>query len=395
MPIGTPFHPRTAALNQPGHWRDWSGYMAAGSYAVHHEREYNAIRQGCALLDVSPLFKYRLAGRDAARLIDRVITRDVSKLRVGQVGYTHWCDAAGHVIDDGTVSRLSEGVYRWTAAEPSLRWMHMNAHGLLVEIEDVSASLGALALQGPTSRDVLRACCEGDVAKLRYFRVMPARIGGVPVEISRTGYTGDLGYELWVPAEGALTVWDALVAVGSAYGLTPTGILALDVARIEAGLILLDVDYTGARKAVVAAQKSTPYEIGLGRQVQLEKAPFVGRSALRRAAVEGAPTQLMGLEVEWADVERLHDEAGLTPQLPATASRASLPVYREGLQVGKATSSTWSPTLKKMIALATLTSEAARPGARLTMEFTVDHRRREVGVKVVELPFFDPPRKRA
>ncbi len=395
MPIGTPFHARTAALNQPGHWRDWSGYMAAGSYAVHHEREYNAIRQGCALLDVSPLFKYRVSGRDAARLIDRVVTRDVAKLKPGQVGYTHWCDAAGHVIDDGTVARLGEDVYRWTAAEPSLRWIHMNAHGLQVEIEDVSASVAALALQGPQSRELLRACVEGDVGKLRYFRVMSARLAGVTIEISRTGYTGDLGYELWVPAEGALRVWDALVARGDAYGLTPTGILALDVARIEAGLILLDVDYTSARKAVVASQKSTPYEIGLGRQVQLDKGPFVGRPALRRVAAAGAPTQLMGLEVDWADVERLHDEAGLTPQLPATASRASLPVYREGLQVGKATSSTWSPTLKKMIALATLTTEVARPGARLTMEFTVEHRRREVGVTVVELPFFDPPRKRA
>ena len=395
MPIGTPFHPRTAALNEPGHWRDWSGYKAAGSYAVHHEREYNAIRQGCALIDVSPLFKYRLAGRDAARLIDRVVTRDASKLKPGQVAYTHWCDAEGKVIDDGTVSNLGGGVYRWTAAEPTLRWIEMNAHGLSVDVQDVSASTAALALQGPTSRDVLRACTEGDIARLRYFRVLPAKIAGVAVEISRTGYTGDLGYEVWVPAEGALPVWDALVQAGGAYGLVPTGILALDVARIEAGLILLDVDYTSARKAVIASQKSSPYEIGLGRSVQLDKGPFVGRAALRREVQSGPPTQLMGLEVDWEDLERLHDEVGLTPQLPAVASRASLPVYREGLQVGKATSQTWSPTLKKYLALATLTSEVARVGSRLSMELTVDHRRREVGVKVVELPFFDPPRKRA
>ncbi len=395
MPIGTAFHPRAAALNRAGVWRDWSGYFAAGSYAAHHEREYNAIRQACALIDVSPLFKYQVSGRDATRLVDRVVTRDVPRMKLGQVAYTHWCDAAGKVIDDGTVSRLGESLYRWTAAEPTLRWIEMNAHGLDVRVEDVSQATAALALQGPTSREVLRACTEGDVGALKYFRVMSARIAGVPLEISRTGYTGDLGYELWIPHERALEVWDELWRVGGAHGLTPTGILALDVARVEAGLILLDVDYTSARKALIESQKSTPWEIGLGRLVQLDKAPFVGRSALRRAAQAGPPTQLMGLEIDWSDLERLHEEVGLTPALPATASRASLPVYREGLQVGKATSSAWSPTLKKYVALATLTSEVAQPGARLSMELTVDHRRREVGVKVVDLPFFDPPRKRA
>jgi aminomethyltransferase len=395
MPVGTPFHPRTAALNRSGHWRDWSGCFAAGSYAVDPEREYNAIRQAAALIDVSPLYKYRVSGRDATRLVDRVVTRDAGALKIGQVAYTHWCDAAGKVIDDGTLSRLGHDVYRWTAAEPSLRWIHLNAHGLDVRIEDVSDSTAALALQGPTSRDVLRACAEGDVERLRYFRVARAHIAGVPVEISRTGYTGDLGYEVWIPAERALEVWDALVAAGRDHGLAPTGILALDVARIEAGLILLDVDYTSARKALVEAQKSTPYEIGLGRLVQLDKGPFVGRAALRRAAQAGPATQLMGLEVEWGDVEQLHAEVGLSPHLPFAASRLSAPVYREGLQVGKATSSTWSPILKKMIALATLASDVAAPGTRLSLEFTVEHRRRDVGVRVVPLPFFDPPRKRA
>lgn len=395
MPVGTPFHPRTAALNRAGLWRDWSGWFAAGSYVVDPEREYNAIRQAAALIDVSPLFKYRVSGRDARRLVDRVVTRDAGTLKIGQVAYTHWCDAAGKVIDDGTVSRLADDVYRWTAAEPSLRWIRLNAHGLDVQVEDVSASTAALALQGPTSRGVLRACAEADVERLRYFRVSAARIAGVPVEISRTGYTGDLGYEVWIPAERALEVWDALVSAGRAHGLTPTGILALDVARIEAGLILLDVDYTSARKALIEAQKSTPYEIGLGRLVQLDKGPFVGRAALRRAVQAGPATQLVGLEVEWSDVEQLHDEVGLAPHMPFVASRLSVPVYREGLQVGKATSSTWSPILKKMIALATLASDVAAPGTRLSLELTVEHRRRDVGVRVVPLPFFDPPRKRA
>jgi len=395
MPIGTPFHPRTSALCESMSWREWAGYFAVSAYEASHEREYNAIRNAAALIDVSPLFKYRVSGRDATRLVDRVVTRDVPKMAVGQVAYTHWCDGDGKVIDDGTVSRLGPELYRWTAAEPNLRWIRQNAHGLEVEIEDVSDELAALALQGPTSREILRSCTEGDVAGLKYFRVMPARLRGIPVEISRTGYTGDLGYEIWVEAEQALPLWDAVVEAGRAYDITPTGILALDVARIEAGLILLDVDYTSAKRALIPSQRYSPYEIGLGRLVSLQKAPYVGQAALRREAAAGARRELVGLDVSWEGIERLHEEAGLAPQIPLTASRASVPVFRGGVQVGRASSSTWSPTLKKMIALATVARDAARPGTALQMELTVDHRRREVGVTVTKLPFFDPPRKRA
>jgi glycine cleavage system T protein (aminomethyltransferase) len=396
MPVGSPFHARTSALCQSLSWRDWAGFFAASSYEVHHDREYNAIRNAAALIDVSPLFKYRVSGRDAVALVDRVVTRDATRLDVGHVAYTHWCDGEGKVIDDGTVSRLGETLFRWTAADPSLRWIRQNGVGLDVEVEDISETTAALALQGPTSRDILKACVDkGDIGSLRYFRVAPFRIAGIPVEISRTGYTGDLGYEIWVDAARAEALWDALMRAGRAYDITPTGMLALDVARIEAGLILLDVDYVGAKKAHIPAQKSSPYEIGLGRLVRLEKGPFVGQAALRREAQKGPPRQLVGLEVNWADVERLHDDVGLSPQLPATASRASVPIYREGAQVGRASSTTWSPVLKKMIALATVSSDAAKAGTRLDMEFTVEHQRRQVGVTVTTLPFFDPPRKRA
>jgi glycine cleavage system T protein (aminomethyltransferase) len=396
MPVGSPFHARTSALCQSLSWRDWAGFFAASSYEVHHDREYNAIRNAAALIDVSPLFKYRVSGKDALALVDRVVTRDATRLEIGQVAYTHWCDGEGKVIDDGTVSRLGERLFRWTAADPSLRWIRQNGVGLDVQVEDVSESTAALALQGPTSRDILGACVDkGDVGSLRYFRVGSFRIAGIPVEISRTGYTGDLGYEIWVDAARAEALWDALMRAGRPYDITPTGMLALDVARIEAGLILLDVDYVGAKKAHIPAQKSSPYEIGLGRLVRLDKGPFVGQAALRREAQKGPPRQLVGLEVNWADVERLHDEVGLSPQLPSTASRASVPVYREGVQVGRASSTTWSPTLKKMIALASVASGAAKVGARLDMEFTVEHQRRHVGVAVARLPFFDPPRKRA
>jgi aminomethyltransferase len=395
MPIGTPFHPRTAALCESMSWRDWAGYFAVSAYEASHEREYNAIRNAAALIDVSPLFKYRVSGRDATRLVDRVVTRDVPKMAVGQVAYTNWCDGDGKVIDDGTVSRLGPELYRWTAAEPNLRWIRQNAHGLEVEVEDVSDKLAALALQGPTSREILTSSVEGDVAALKYFRVMPAKLRGIPVEISRTGYTGDLGYEIWVAAGQALPLWDALMDAGRPYDITPTGMLALDVARIEAGLILLDVDYTSSKKALIPSQKYSPYEIGLGRLVSLQKAPYVGQAALRREAKTGALRELVGLDVSWGDVEKLHEQAGLAPQLPATASRVSVPVFRDGVQVGRASSSTWSPTLKKMIALATVARGAAQPGTALQMEMTVDHRRKEVGVTVAKLPFFDPPRKRA
>jgi aminomethyltransferase len=378
-------------------WRDWAGYFAVSAYEVHHEREYNAIRNAAALIDISPLFKYRVSGRDATRLVDRVITRDANKIAVGQVVYTHWCDGEGKVIDDGTVSRLGPDLYRWTAAEPNLRWISQNAIGLDVKVEDISDRTAAVALQGPTSRAILESCAETDVplASLKYFRVTRGRLAGIPVEVSRTGYTGDLGYEVWVEAERAVELWDALMNAGRSYDITPAGMLALDVARIEAGLILLDVDYVSSKKALVPSQKYTPYEIGLGRLVNLDKAPFVGKAALKEEAKEGPKRQLVGLDVEWDDLERLYDEAGLPPQLPATASRVSVPVYRDGSQVGKATSTTWSPTLKKLIALASVDSRVAGAGTELDMELTVDHQRKQVRVAVAKLPFFDPPRKRA
>ena len=397
MPWGTPFHSRTSALCESMSWRDWAGYYAVSSYEVHHDREYSAIRNAAGLIDISPLFKYRVTGKDATRLVDRIVTRDMNKVQVGQVVYTNWCDGEGKVIDDGTVSRLDEQVYRWTAAEPNLRWLSVNAHGLDVRIEEITERTAALALQGPTSRAILEACAEtkAPLRSLKYFRVMPATIRGIPVEISRTGYTGDLGYEIWVDATQAERLWDALMEAGRPYDITPTGMLALDVARIEAGLILLDVDYVSAKKALIPSQKYTPGEIGLGRLVHLEKSPFIGQAALIQDARQGPARQLVGLEIDWDGLERLYDEVGLPPQLPTTASRVSVPVYAGERQVGRATSSTWSPTLKKMIALASVASASAVVGNGLEMEWTVDHQRKRVDATVAKLPFFDPPRKRA
>jgi aminomethyltransferase len=394
VPVGTPFHPRTFPLCESLNYRDWSGYYAASAYETHHEHEYNAIRNAAALIDVSPLFKYVISGRDASALVNRVITRDVARMPAGQVFYTPWCDEHGHVIDDGTVSRLAEQRFRWTAAEPNLRWFTQNAQGLDVTIDDVSESLAALALQGPLSAQVLRACSDVDIDSLKYFRVSSGRIGDVPVDISRTGYTGDLGYEIWIPAERALDVWDAIVDVGRSFDVLPAGMLALDVARVEAGLLLIDVDFVGSKKALIADQRYTPYELGLGRLVDLDKAAFVGRSALREA-VRAPRRQVVGLEVDWSDVENLYERVGLAPVAPAAASRTPVPVLDGDRQVGRATTTTWSPTLKRLIAIACINTPRHAEGTRLKFEISVEGTRHFVGATVARTPFFNPLRKTA
>ena len=396
MPIGTAFHERTIQLCESLNYREWSGYYAVSSYEPHHEHEYNAIRNAAALIDISPLFKYRLSGKDATRLVDRIITRDMRKVTVGQVIYTPWCDERGKVIDDGTVSRLEENTYRWTAADPSLRWFTQNASGMEVEILDISESVSALALQGPTSGSLLKSIVEdGGIENLQYFRVTRGRIAGVPVEISRTGYTGDLGYEIWIASEKAIKVWDALMEAGRAYDIHPAGMLALDVARVEAGLLLIDVDFNSSKKALVEEQKYSPFEMGLTRLVNLDKNRFVGQAALIAEQKRGPAREIVGLEIDWPQVERLYEDVGLPPTVSPTASRVAVPVFRDGTQVGKATTSTWSPTLKKMIALATVKREFTMVGTKLEFEITVEAVRHLVEARVVKTPFFNPKRKTA
>jgi aminomethyltransferase len=395
MPIGTAVHERTFALAESLNYREWSGYYAVSAYEAHHEHEYNAIRNAAALIDVSPLFKYIIRGRDALKLVNRVITRDATKLAVGQVYYTPWCDERGKVIDDGTVTRLDETSFRWTAADPSLRWFTQNAAGLDVAIDDVSEQLAALALQGPTSGRLLSAVADADIRTLKYFRMTRGTIAGVPVEISRTGYTGDLGYEIWMPWDRAIDVWDALMTGGRPFDIHAAGMLALDVARVEAGLLLIDVDFHSSKKALIESQKYSPYEMGLGRLVQLDKAPFVGRRALLEEQRRGAARQIVGLELSWPAVEKLYEEIGMPPQIASAASRVAVPVYRGGRQVGRATTTTWSPVLKKLIALATIDAPHFAEGTTLECEVTVEAVRHRVEAVVVKTPFFNPPRKTA
>jgi aminomethyltransferase len=368
--------------------------VVASSYELTHEREYYAIRSAAALIDVSPLYKYMIRGSDAERFINHVVTRDVSKCAVHQVIYGPWCDNAGKVIDDGTLQRLGEDTFRLTSGEPNLRWLHDNALGLRVSIEDDSEATAALALQGPTSRDILQDVCDADLDQLKFFRLTFGRIVDIPVTITRTGYTGDLGYEIWVESGYAIRLWDALLDAGQPYGITPTGILALDISRIEAGLLLIGVDYIPTHRALIESRKSSPFELGLGWTVRLEKDRFVGRFALMEEWRRGPSWQLKGLEIDWDSLERTHAEFGLPPQRPSTAWRTSVPVYARGKQVGYATSGCWSPTLKKYIALAHLHNAHAQRDTQVEMEVTVEHQRKRALARVTDLPFFDPERKR-
>ena len=391
----TPFHERTSKLSLPQNWRRWAGHIVVGSYDLHVEREYWAIRDAVAMIDVSPLMKYMIEGPDAARLLDKLVPRDIGKMAVGQVGYTGWCDDEGKLLDDGTISRLGDNTFRLTSAEPSLRWLSMNAVGLDVSVTEVTEKMGALSLQGPKSRTVLNKVCGKSLDKLKYFRVMENTLAGRKVTISRTGYTGDLGFEIWMDVADALPVWDALMEAGRDYGIVPCGILAMDMARVEAGLFMIDVDYTAANHAWIEGQKSSPLEMGLDWAVHLDKpAYFVGRRALEREQAAGSAWKLMGFEVDWAGMEPLFAKVGLPPQIPAMAVRGSLPVMHEGKQVGYASTSTWSPVLKTYIALVHLQRPYYEPGTKLSMEVTVEHKRLHAPGKVVKLPFYEPEWKK-
>ena len=395
MPVGTAFHERTFPLCHSLNYREWSGYYTVSVYEVHHEHEYNAIRNASALIDISPLYKYLITGKDATKLVNRVITRDINKVKVGQVIYCCWCDEQGKVIDDGTVTRLEENKYRWTAADPSLRWFRQNGLNMDVQVEDISEEVAALALQGPTSGKLLRAVAEADIANLKYFRVTHGKIAGIPVDISRTGYTGDLGYEIWVPWKDAVKVWDALMETGKHFDIHAAGMLALDVSRVEAGLLLIEVDYSSSKKALIATQKYSPYELGFGRMVHLDKENFVGRAALAADAKNGVARQLVGLEIDWPEVEERYEKFGLTPAAPSQASRVHVPLYLGDKQIGKATSTTWSPILKKMIALASVETAHSQIGTKLQLEITIEAMHQKVTAKIVKIPFFNPERKTA
>jgi aminomethyltransferase len=396
MPIPTPFHPRTAALCTSMFWKEWAGYHAVRSFDVSHEREYFALRNGAGVIDVSPLYKYDVTGPDAAALLSRVTVRDIRDLKIGRVTYLCWCDDDGKIVDDGTVSRLDEQRFRLTAADPTLAWLYRYARGKRVVIEDTSATIAALAIQGPTSRDVLRACSDAPLEKLPFFGTTAAKLDGVDVRISRTGYTGDLGYEVWVAREHAVKVWDAIMHAGRDYRCIPAALDAMDVTRIEAGFIMNGVDYFNASHCLIESRKSTPFELGLGWTVKLERDPFVGQAALRAEQQRGPAWGVVGLRYDWDEYEALFAKKGLPPQVPAGAWRDGVPVYdRTGKQVGQATSGAWSPMLKANLALASVRAPCFELGTRLQIEVTVEYERHRVGAVVEKTPFYNPERKRS
>lgn len=402
MPVPSPFHDRTLPLCDTWRFKDWAGRIAVCAYDVNVEREYWAVRQAAGVIDVSPLHKYDFNGPDAARVLARLAVRDVSRLKVGRVAYTCWCDDRGLVIDDGTVTRLGEEHFRLTAAEPALDWLLEVAVGAEVEIVDTSRELAALAVQGPRAREVLARVLDGTVddgrgaRPLPYFAAQPfSSPTGLKGWVTRTGYTGDLGYEVWVRAEDGVRLWDLLFDAGADYNLQPVGLDALDVLRIEAGYLLHSVDYYGAHEEPRRRQLSTPFELGWPWMVHLDREPFVGQKALRQA-VDSPRLQFVGLTLDFAALTDLYAEYDLPPHLPASASREPLPVYDAGgRQVGQVTSSCWSPLLKQPLALASVESRFAAEGSAFEVEHSVDYHRRRVPATVTPLPFYDPPWRRS
>jgi len=391
----SPFFDRTSKLNESQEWRRWSGYLSATNYELTHENEYFSIRTKAALLDITPLYKYLIQGPDALRFLDRLVTRNINICKVGQVMYTPWCDEDGKVIDDGTVQRLSERKFRITSAEPNLEWFKYNASGMDLTISDDSVNTAALALQGPNSRAILNIVSSDSLDSLKFFWMMETRFDDIPVSISRTGYTGDLGYEIWMDSKDALSVWDFLMDKGKPFGITPTGLQALDIARIEAGLILLDVDYISSRHAIVESRKSSPYELGLGWAVKMKKKDFIGKRALEAELARGSEWEFVGIDIHWTELEDHYRKVGLAPGLPGTAWRTSTPLYKGNEQVGYATSGCWSPILKRYIALAHVKSDYAQSGSTLDFELKVEHYRKVTPAIIVKTPFFDPERKRS
>jgi aminomethyltransferase len=391
----TPFYPRTSLLCDSYSWAEWSGWLTANTYDLDHTHEYLAIRTACAVFDSSPLYKYLIHGPDALKLMNRVVTQDVSRYAAGRCMYTPWCDDEGKIIDDGILARLEEQTFRLTAADPTFHWLEDNAIGLDVTIEEETEALAVLALQGPYSRHLLKTLSDADFEQLPYFGIISTKLTGIPVTVSRTGFTGDLGYEIWVESHQAVELWDVLFEAGQAYRLRPFGEYALDMARIEAGMLLAAVDFHSSKKVLHAFQKSSPLELGLGWTVNLDKEFFVGQRALKRELARGPAWMTMGLEIDLKSLEAIHADFGMPLELPYESWSEAVPIYSGGRQIGKATSGTWSPMLKKNIAIARLKPRHARPGTSVDMEVTIDAQRRLAKATVVKTPFFDPPRKTA
>jgi aminomethyltransferase len=395
----TPFHERTSALNETGLWEHWSNHLAAIRYQASEKFEYFAIRNSAGLFDSSPLYKYRIVGPDAERFLGGVLVRDIRACPPGHAQYTAWCDDRGFVVEDGVVLRLGPEEFMLTAAEPNLAYFEGLIGRLDVGITEVSDDWAVLAVQGPRSRALLGALTP-DIAELPYFGLTPTKIGKVPVTVSRTGYTGDLGYEVWVPSADALQVWDAVWETSRGQGVIPIGMTALYMARIEAGLVLLDVDFHSSRFAWTDADRTTPTELGLGwmlRNLATDDREFIGRDAIAREVRDKSSRwRLSGLVVDWRDYDRIYGAAGLIPPKDHTPIQDEYYVYDDELnQLGYATSQMYSPMLQRHIALARVPLDRSAPGSRVKLELAVSHRYEYFDADVARLPLFNPERRTA
>lgn len=395
----TPFHERLAPLNQTGLWQHWSGQLASVKYQMDEKVEYFAVRNAAGIIDTSPLYKYRVTGTDAEAFLAGVLARDVRTCRDGQAQYTVWCDDSGHVVEDGVVFRHSSDHYLLTAAEPNLAWFDARIGRRRVQIEDVSAQYGSLAVQGPRSRGVLAALAP-EVGSLRYFHHTPAKMGGAAVHVSRSGYTGDLGYEVWVEADDASEVFDAVAEASAGQGVIPVGMAALLMLRIEAGLVLIDVDFHSSRFAYTDEERSTPAEIGLGwmfRDIATTDRAFVGREAIRRELADGtARWNMVGLVVDWRDWEQRYRAEGLIPPKDPHPVVWEMMLYDDDMQrIGYTTSFMYSPALQRHIAMARVRPHLGAVGTKVRLEVTIDHRYQTVECEVAKPPLFNPARKTA
>ncbi|MBL4755021.1 MAG: aminomethyltransferase family protein [Flavobacteriales bacterium] len=398
MPIPSPFYERTGLLCTSMNWKDWAGYYAVASFDTVHIPEYFAFRQSAGLIDVTPLFKYKVTGPDAAAFLSRVMVKNIDQLKVGRVAYLCWCNDQGKVIDDGTVMHVSEHAFFVTSADPSFLWLSRFTRGYDTTIEDVTDAIAGLALQGPTSRDILKNCVDVDMDALKFFEVSEGHLEGIPVHVSRTGFTGDLGYEIWTENEHSIKLWDALMKHGKNYNIRPCGLDALDMTRIEAGLILNGADYFNAAHVLIEDRMSTPYELGLGWTVNLDRSTFNGQAALKREKEKGSLWATVGLDINWPELEAIYNRYGLPPEVDGHAWRTSIPIYDNNdhnKQVGYATSGTWSPTLKKNIAIATIQKAYGAPGTKIQFEVMVEHTRHLVSAFVGPTQFYNPERKRS
>ncbi len=393
----TPFYERISGLNKTGLWDHWAGYLSAAKYHLSEKFEYFVVRNGAGVYDTSPLYKYSIHGRDAEKFLSGVLARDIRKCRPGRAQYTIGCDDDGYVIEDGVINRLSDTEFMLTAAEPNLAYFRALIGFDEVEIEDVSDSVASFAFQGPLSREIL-STISPDIDQLAYFQLAETKIGTVPVTVSRTGFTGDLGYEIWSPADDALQVWDAVFEAGEGYGVVPFGETALLMTRIEAGLLLLDADFRSSRYAWTDAEKSTPLELGFGwmfRSIESEHRPFIGRQAIRRELANGSRRRLVGLVLDWQSWDEVYGRAGHVPPKDHTPLAEETMLYHDDEAVGFATSWMYSPMVQRQIAIAHVRPELAVPGSEVRFEVTIDHHLEYVKANVTRMPFYDPPHKTA